>query len=61
MQKFIETGNSRYIYQNELDSACFQDDMVYNGFKALPKRTNSDEALRDKAFNIAKNPKHDRY
>ena len=24
MQKFIETGDSRYIYQNELDKTCYQ-------------------------------------
>ena len=23
IQKFKETGNSQYIYQNELDKACF--------------------------------------
>ena len=23
-QKFKETGDSKYIYQNELDKACFQ-------------------------------------
>ena len=23
IQKFKETGDSRYIYQNELDKACF--------------------------------------
>ena len=28
IQKFKETENSRYIYQNELDKACFQHDMV---------------------------------
>ena len=28
IQKFKETGNSRYIYQNELDKACFQHDMA---------------------------------
>ena len=27
MQKFKETADSRYIYQNELDKACFQHDM----------------------------------
>ena len=35
--------------------------MVYGGFKDLNKRTASDKILRDKAFNIAKNPKHDGY
>ena len=28
MQKFKETGNSRYIYKNELDKAYFQHDMA---------------------------------
>ena len=39
IQKFKETGNSRYIYRNELDKACFQHDMVYGDFKDLAKRT----------------------
>ena len=29
IKKFKETGDSRYIYQNELDKACFQHDMAY--------------------------------
>ena len=49
-----ETGDSRYIYRNELDKACFQPDMAYGDFKDLAKRTNADNVLRDKAFNIAK-------
>ena len=32
IQKFKETRNSRYIYQNDLDKACFQHDMVYGDF-----------------------------
>ena len=35
--------------------------MTYGDFKELPGRTASDEVLRDKAFNIAKNPKYDGY
>ena len=61
IQKFKETGNSRYIYQIELDKTCFQHDMAYGDFKNLPGRTAYDEVLREKAFNIAKNPKYDRY
>ena len=38
--------------------ACFQHDMAYGHFKDLAKRTASDKVLRDKAFNIAKNPKY---
>ena len=35
--------------------------MAYEDFKDLVRRTASDKFLRDKAFNIAKNPKYDRY
>ena len=55
IQTFKETGDSRYIYQKELDKACFQHDMACGDFKDLPRRTVLDQALRDKAFNITKN------
>ena len=61
IQKFIETRDSRYIYQNEPDKACFQHDMAYGDFKDLSRRTASDKLLRDKAFNLAKNSKYDRH
>ena len=61
IQKFKETGDSRYIYQNELDKTRFQHDIAYGDFKDLTRRTASDKILRDKAFNIAKNPKYDGY
>ena len=35
--------------------------MAYGGFKDLKRRTFSDKVVRDKAFNIAKNPKYDIY
>ena len=52
-----KTGDTSYIYKNEPDKACFQHDMAYGDFKDLKRRTFSDKVLRDKAFNIAKNPK----
>ena len=61
IQKFKQTRDSRYIYRNELDKACFQHDMAYEDFKDLKKRTAADKFLRDKAFNIAKHPKYDGY
>ena len=61
IQNFKQTGASRYIYKNELDKACFQYHMAYGDFKYLKKRTAADKCLRDKAFNIAKNPKYDGY
>ena len=50
-----------YIYKNELDKACFQHHMAYGDFKDIKRRTASHRILRDKAFNITKNPKYDGY
>ena len=49
------------FYKNGLDKACFQHDMAHGDFKDLKRRTFSEKVLRDKAFNIAKNPKYDGY
>ena len=61
IQKFKETGDTSYIYKNELDKACFQHDMVYGDFKDLAKRTIGDKVLRDKGFKIASDQKYDGY
>ena len=61
IKKIKETGDSRYIYQNESDKACFQHDMAYGYFKDLNRRTAADKILCAKAFDIAKNPKYDGY
>ena len=61
IQKFEETGDTNYIYKNQIDNSCFQHDMAYGDFKDLERRTASDKVLRDKTFNIAKNPKYDGY
>ena len=45
VQKFKERGDSRYIYQNKLDKACFQNDMAYDDFRDLTRRTVSDKIL----------------
>ena len=37
IQKFKETGDTSYIYKNELDKACFQHDMAYGDFKDLAR------------------------
>ena len=61
IQKSKETGDSRYIYRNELNKACFQHNMSYRDFKVLPGGTASDKILPVKAFNITSNPKYDGY
>ena len=61
IQNFKETGDSWYIYPNELDKASFKRDMAYGDFKDLTRRTASDKIFMEKAFNVAKNPKYDGY
>ena len=61
IQKFKETGDTNYIYENELDKSCFQHSMAYGDFKDLARRKGSHNILRDKAFTIAKNPKYGDY
>ena len=59
IRRFMETGDTNYIYKNELDKVCFQHDMTYGDFKNLKRRAQSDKVLKDKAFAIASNPKND--
>ena len=61
IQKFKETGDTNYIYKNELDKACFAHDAAYSNSKDLTKRTAADKLLRNRAFNIAKDQKYDGY
>ena len=59
IQKFKETGDTRYFYRNKVGKACFQHDMAYENFNALPRRTVSDKILRDKGFKTTSDPKYD--
>ena len=54
IQKFKETEDPRYIYQNKLDKACFQHDLANGDFKNLTRRTAADKILRGKAFKLLK-------
>ena len=61
IKEFKRTGDTRYIYRNELDKAYFQHDSAYPDHKDLINRTETDKALRDKAYDIASNPEYDGY
>ena len=61
IQKFKQTGDTNYIYKNELDKACFDHDAAYSDSKDLIKRTVADKISKNRAFNIAKDPKYDGY
>ena len=61
IQKFKETGDTKYIYRNELDKGRFAHDAAYSDRKDLTKRTVADKVLRDQVLNTAKDPKYDGY
>ena len=61
IENITQTGNTNFIYKNELDKACFQHDIAYGKSKNLVKRTQSDKVLKDKAFKITSDPKYDGY
>ena len=58
---WLQKPKKEYNYQNELDKAGFQHEMVFGDFKVLIRRTASDKILHNKAFDIAKNSKYDGY
>ena len=59
--KVSQTGNTNFIYKNELDKVCFQHDMAYGKSKDLSKKAQLDKVLRDKALKIASDQKYDGY
>ena len=61
IKEFKRTGDTRYIYRNELNKACFQVDSDYADHKDLINRTAADKVLRDTAYDKASNPKYDGY
>ena len=61
IEKFMKTGNTDFIYKNDLDKAYYQHDMAYGKSKDLTRRTQTEKVLRDKAFKIVSDPKYNGY
>ena len=61
IKKFKQSGDTRYIYRNELDKVCFQHDSAYADHKDLINRAEAYKVLRDKVYDIASNPVYDGY
>ena len=59
IKKFKQMGNTSYIFKNELDKACFKHDSAYADYKDLVNRTRADKVLKNRAFEIASDPKYD--
>ena len=55
------TGNTNFIYRNDLDKAFFQRDMAYGESRDLAKRSQSDKVFKNKAFKIASDAKYGGY
>ena len=61
IKDFKRTGDTRLLYRNELDKACFKHDAAYAKYKDVENRLISDQKLRNSAYDIASNPKCDGY
>ena len=53
-KKEYENLKKQEIWDIFIKTMCSQYDMIYGGFKDLPRRTSSDKVLFNKALNIAK-------
>ena len=58
---FRETSVLKHLYRHQFDKACFAHDVQYSDSKGLAKRNISDQILKDKAYEIARNCNYDRY
>ena len=45
IKKFKQTGDTHYIYRNDLEKACFQHDYAYADNKDLINRTKADKVI----------------
>ena len=61
IKEFKRTSDTRLLYRNELDKACFKHDAAYTKYKDIENRLISDPKLKNSAYDIASNPKYDGY
>ena len=61
IKEFKRTGDTRLLYRNELDKACFKHDAAYAKYEDVENRLISDQKLRNSAHDIAGNPIYDSY
>ena len=61
IKEFKRTGDTRLLYRNQFDKACFKHDAAYAKYKDVENRLISDKKLRNSAYDIASIPKYDGY
>ena len=44
--KFMQTGDTDFIYKNELDKTCFQHDMAYGKKKGFNKKNSIRQSFK---------------
>ena len=59
--EFKLKGDTRLLYRNELDKACFKHDAAYAEYKDVENRLISDQKFRTSTYDIASNPVYDVY
>ena len=59
IKEFKRTGDTRLLFRNELDKACFKHDAAYAKYKNVENRLISDQKFRNSAYDTASNPKYD--
>ena len=52
IQKFMETGNTNYIYKNDLHKACSQHNMAHDKYKDLTTGTELDKVLKNSVLKL---------
>ena len=58
-RKLRESGKLKHLYRNNFDKGCFAHDPAHSDGKDLAKRTVSDNIMKDRAFEIARNHNYD--
>ena len=61
IKEFKRTRDTRLLYTNELDKACFKHDAAYAKYKDVENRLISDRKLKNSVYDIASNPIYDGY
>ena len=61
IKEFKRIGDTRLLYRNELDEACFKHDAAYTKYRDVENRLISDQKLKNSAYDIASNPEYDGY
>ena len=61
IKEFKRTADTRLLYRNELDKACFKHNAAYAKYKDVENRLISDQKLRNSAYDTGSNPKYDGY